>query len=461
MLFEFGRRCGLTLIWAALLALGTGDVTAADVRVESLEPGGQIAQVILPTSSTIAQPQAVPQPPSIVRPQPVAVATTPILDRSRTRFVIGLEKNVEFQVFALSAPNRVIVEFPDVKTELPTLNGDKPVGLIKSFRAGLSAPGRTRVVIDVTGPVVVETATIERARDGKMPRLVLDIATVEAAQKSGAIKKAAALPAGQMSALGASGVQPPVPRPAMRPAQRAAGIYKPIIVIDPGHGGHDSGAKKFGAIEKDVVLAFSLKLRDKLNATGRYKVLMTRDTDTFVELDERRDFAERNKAALFIAVHADYAGSQARGATIYSLRDGQSKELMRSAKGEVTENLLSAKEIEGVKKAEGDVGAVRSILADLAQREVAVTKERTSFFARTVIDTMGATTNLQNNPDREASFRVLKTAKVPSVLIELAYVTNAQDAANLKSDAWRDKVSGSIVSAIENYFSHQVARLPM
>ena len=262
-------------------------------------------------------------------------------------------------------------------------------------------------------------------------------------------------------ALGAGGVQPPLPKPALSPKERAAKAFRPTIVIDPGHGGHDSGASKYGTVEKDVVLAFSKALRDKLVATGRYKVLMTRDNDTFVELDARRDFGEKHNAALFIAVHADYAGAQARGATIYSLREGVAKDLKRSAKGEVSANVLSASELAAVKKTAGDADAVKGILADFAEREVEVNKDRTNVFARTVIDYLGNSTNLQNNPEREATFRVLKTAKMPSVLIELAYVTNRQDAANLKSEAWRDKVSGSIVTAVENYFSNQIARLPM
>jgi N-acetylmuramoyl-L-alanine amidase len=209
------------------------------------------------------------------------------------------------------------------------------------------------------------------------------------------------------------------------------------------------------------VLAFSRALRDKLNATGRYKVLMTRDTDVFVELDERRAFAERNNANLFIAVHADYASTNASGATVYSLRDTVARELQRSAKGDVAGSVLSSSEVASVKQASGDVDAVRGILADLAEREVEVTPERTSVFARSIIQFMGATTTLRDDPDQQAAFRVLKTAKVPSVLLELAYVTNKQDAQNLKSDAWRDKVATSIVTAVENYFSHQVAHLPM
>jgi N-acetylmuramoyl-L-alanine amidase len=188
---------------------------------------------------------------------------------------------------------------------------------------------------------------------------------------------------------------------------------------------------------------------------------MTRDTDTFIPLSDRREFAERNNAALFIAIHADYAGAQARGATIYSLWDNVASELRRSAKGEVAQEVLNDTEIRAMKQNSAtDLGAVKGILADLAQREVQVTKDRTSLFARSVIEYMGTSTNMMNNPDRSAAFAVLRTAKVPAVLIELAYVSNKQDAAQLKSDEWRQKVSATIQTAIDNYFSHQLARLP-
>jgi N-acetylmuramoyl-L-alanine amidase len=386
------------------------------------------------------------------------------VEKTRTRFIIGLEQQVDFQVFALTNPNRVFVELPDVKLQLPPLPGDAPVGLVKTFRGGTSAPGKARVVIDVTGAVVVEKAVIEKSQDGRSSRLVIDIVSAGAIEQGLPAKaeaKRPTLPEGA-SALGASDLQPPMPKPAVSPTTRAASMYKPVIVIDPGHGGDDTGAQKNGAVEKDVVLAFSLKLRDKLNATGRYKVFLTRDTDTFIELNERREFAERHQAALFIAVHADYTGrATARGATIYSLRENVANELKRSAQGQVSESVLSAQELAAVQKVEADVGAIRAILSDLAKREVEATKDRTSVFARSVVSYMGETTNMMDNPDRSAAFVVLKSAKVPSVLIELGFVTNETDAELLKSDSWREKVSGSILTAIENYFSHQSVRLPM
>lgn len=388
---------------------------------------------------------------------PAVVAQDVAANKSRTRFVIMLERNVEYQVSSLQNPNRVVVDLPDVKVQLPSISGDKPVGLVKSFRGGLAAPGKMRIVIDVTGPVVVERAVLDPAKDGRPARLALEIIPADLA-KQGSPKK----PLPPASLAGLSTVQPPLPKPAERPEARAARTFKPVIVLDPGHGGHDGGAVRNGAIEKEVVLAFGHVLRDKLNATGRYKILMTRDTDKFVPLAERREFGERNKAALFIAIHADYAGSSARGATIYSLRDNVAAELRRSARGEVVNTLLNDNDVRNKLRQteERDNGAVRGMLADLAQMEVEVTKRRTSLFARSVIEFMGETTNMMSNPDRSAAFAVLRTAKVPAVLIELAYVSNKQDAAQLKSDQWRAKVADSIVTAVDNYFSHQIASNP-
>lgn len=373
-----------------------------------------------------------------------------------TRFVIGLDSKVNFQIFSLSHPNRVVVELPEVDVSLPKLDGTTPVGLVKSVRAGLAAAGKMRVVIGVTQPVVVAESDIVKDDKGRY-RLSLAILPASAALKGDL--KGVASPTGP----GPIGIQPPLPRRAESPKERAARAFKPIIVLDPGHGGYDSGAEKYGTIEKNVVLAFGLVLRDLLEKTGRYKVVMTRSDDTFIPLDERTRFAERNKANLFIAIHADYSdeGSRARGATIYSLRDGVAKSLERSAKGDIARNVLTENEIDTVKSVNGDVNTVRNILADLADRDVELTHERTGMFAKSVIENMGESTPLRNEPEQQAAFRVLKTAQFPSVLIELAYVTNPKDANNLKSDEWREKVAHSIVSAIDNYFSRDIARLPM
>jgi N-acetylmuramoyl-L-alanine amidase len=389
--------------------------------------------------------------------QPATEETALHGDQARTKFIIGLERPVEFQVSVLTNPNRVLVDLPDVKLQLPPHPGDAAVGLVKDFRGGLSSPGKTRIVIEAIGPVIVEKSLIEKNKD-KTARLVLEIIPAEASNEGAAPNVRRTAMQANAYGLGGPSLQPPLPKPAIPPKLLALRASKQVIVIDPGHGGDDTGAEKNGIVEKNVVLAFSLKLRDKLEATGRYKVMLTRDRDVFVELHARREFAEHNRAALFVAVHADYAQSKARGATIYSLRESVAQALERSARDEASGSVLSDKELAAVRRVDGDVGIVKEILSDLARLEVERNREHTSVFVRSVIAYMGESTNLKDNPDREAAFVVIKSAMVPSILIELGYVTNQEDAELLKSDQWRERVSNSIVTAIDNYFSHQMAR---
>ncbi|MBX9684058.1 MAG: N-acetylmuramoyl-L-alanine amidase [Hyphomicrobium sp.] len=383
-------------------------------------------------------------------------ARTDLPATPHTRFVVGLDRKVDYQVFSLSNPNRVVVELPDVRLRLPDPVVAASKGLVTAFRGGLAAPGKSRVVIDVAQPVIVESSKLSKDAAGQY-RLAIDIMPAEATPKSSQKKSLSSQPSG----LGAAGIQPPLPKRAENPKSRAAKAFKPIIVLDPGHGGMDTGATKFGTVEKQVVLAFGHVLRELLEKTGRYKVMMTRDKDFFVELDERLAYGERNNANLFIAIHADYANSSARGATIFTLRDSVAKDLERSTKSHIGSKLMTDREISTVKATNGDVDAVRDILSDLAELDVQRTKDRTSVFAKSVVETMGESTPMRHDPEQQAAFRVLKTAQFPSVLIELAYVTNKQDANNLNSDAWRSKVADSIVTAIDNYFNNQVARLPM
>lgn len=464
MVLGLSRRFALAAIYlVSALTVSTAPLRAGNESAPAVP--GAAAETSAPSKTEVSALPANAAPETTAQPaKPAASATPPTLavDALRTRFLIGLEKSVKFQVTTLSVPNhRILVDLPNVKLQLPPQPAGQAVGLIDKFRSGLAAPGVNRIIIDVTEPVIIESAKVEKGPDGKSQFLALQIVSAMAANKD--VKAGRKALKSQPFALGAAGVQPPLPSPAKRPAERSAKAFKPIIVLDPGHGGHDTGAEKNGAIEKNVVLAFATKLRDKLNKSGRYKVLMTREDDRFIELSERVNYAERNNANLFIAIHADYASTKARGATIYSLRSTTAESLKRSAKGEVSENVLTSEEAAKAKNAgeDGDLGVLKNILEDLVGREVESTRERTGIFSRAVVETMSESTTMRDDPDQTAGFRVLKTAQFPSVLIELAYVTNKEDAEQLKSDAWRDKVSDSIMTAIENYFSNQLARLPM
>jgi N-acetylmuramoyl-L-alanine amidase len=391
---------------------------------------------------------------NVPAPEPVAQSATLRGDQKRTRFVAGLSKAVNVNVFTLADPYRVVIELPQIQFQLPQAQSNQAHGLVKAYRYGLFAPGKSRIILDVTGPVLVENVKVSEAKAGEPANLSLELVPTERAM----------FLAGQSRQLVTSAAGDGLLKVTKAPLPangRPNKVKKPIIVIDPGHGGHDGGANKNGTIEKEVVLAFGLMLREKLLATGRFDVLMTRDSDKFVDLDERREFARKHNAALFMAIHADYipSGSNVRGATIYTLRESMAKSMARSVDKSVTGDVLEGVEIDQVRKIEETPGALKNILSDLAQRENKPTLDRTNFFAKNVIEYMGQSTELKAEPHREAAFRVLKSAQVPSVLIELAYVSNRQDAANLKSDEWRNRVSASLVAAVNRYFN--MALLPL
>lgn len=384
-----------------------------------------------------------------------AAGTPAIPSVKKTRFIVGLDRHADFNIIALTKPNRVVVELDDVKLQLPPQPTAGPIGLVSGFHGGISGAGKSRIVINVTEPVVVTATKIEPVGNG----FHLNVEISPIVGPTPAPRNLANAPFDPPSALGAGGVQPPMPQHAVSRKALNKRRAKPIIVLDPGHGGHDSGAKKNGAVEKDVVLDFALTLRKKLEASGRYKVLMTRETDEFIPLGDRRKFAERHNANLFIAIHADYARSSASGATIYSLRPSVAKKLKRKAVRSAGHVDLAEKNVATVDKSDRNV--VENWLSDLAQLDAEATTVRSDLFSRSVIKHMGSKTSFRSKPHRTAAFKVLKTHLVPSVLIELAYVTNKADAERLKSEKWRNEVSGGIASAIDNYFSHHAARLPI
>lgn len=396
-----------------------------------------------------------------------ANATSQNADQKRTRFIIALDRRTTYQVFSLSNPNRVVVELPAVGLRLPPVPKDGPVGLVSGFRGGGAGAGKSKVIIRVTEPVFVETAKLEM-KDGKEPQLVLDIVALASAPVAPVVvAEAPEVPEtprpeakfDKPFALGAAGLLPRPPQPAQRPDTLAKRTAKQLIVIDPGHGGHDSGAKKNGVVEKDVVLAFSKTLRKKLEDTGRYRVLMTRETDKFIALGDRTAFAEKHNASLFIAVHADYASSSASGASIYSLRPSVAERLKSNARARASDIEIPDSKFAAIDAKDSDI--VKMMLADRATAAVEVTHQRTDLFSRSVVEYMGDTTNLRSNPHKTAAFKVLKSALVPSVLIELAYVTNKNDAKLLQSDSWRRKVADSITDAVDSYFSQNIAKIPM
>jgi N-acetylmuramoyl-L-alanine amidase len=362
-------------------------------------------------------------------------------DRGRTRFIADLSKKVEVNVFSLADPYRVIIDLPEVNFQMPEGLGNEKRGLVTGYRYGLFAPGKSRIVIDVNGPFLVDKAFVLEARSDQPARLVVDLVPTDRTTFTAKLRAARSTAVGSIAK----------PKPEA-PAVKA----KPVIILDPGHGGIDPGtASASGITEKEVVLAFAKTLRQKLEAKGDYQVYLTREGDTFLALRERVEFAQGKSANLFVSIHADSFpknAAEARGATVYTLSerasDDEAKEL--AAK----ENFSDA--IAGVDLPSDRDEVVANILIDLAQRE---TQNRSIVFAKSVVGEMNKS-DLHRKSLKSAGFRVLKSPDVPSVLLELGFLSNPDDEKELTSEPWRTAMAEKVVAAIDSYFAKRLARMP-
>ncbi len=370
-------------------------------------------------------------------------------DKERTRFIADLSKKVKITVFSLDNPYRVIVDLPDVSFQMPPGIGNRPKGLITGYRYGLFAPGKSRIVLDVSRPFLIDKSFVLDARAGQPARLVIDLVPTDRKTFLAKSKRASAAIESEddrnTADASQSATDPTPPDP----------DAKPVIVLDPGHGGIDPGTSApDGVMEKNVVLAFAKLLRKQLEATGRFKVLMTRHDDTFVTLPGRVAFARKHKASLFLSIHADsFPNPAARGATVFTLSDRASDEEAK----EVATKENSSDSVAGFPQPKTRDQAVTSILFDLAQRE---TQNRSIVFASSITSKFEGKVRLHSKAPKSAGFVVLKNPDVPSVLLELGYLSDPADEKLLLSHAWREKTAGAVTRAIESYFDKRVATLP-
>jgi N-acetylmuramoyl-L-alanine amidase len=230
------------------------------------------------------------------------------------------------------------------------------------------------------------------------------------------------------------------------PAAQPPAPHKMVIALDPGHGGMDPGASSHdGMKEKEIVLAFALSLKQALLATGRYDVVMTRDDDHFLKLEDRAKIAHDHKADLFIAIHADTLDdASVRGTTLYTVSDKAS---------DAVADALAQKENRADIIAGLDLGKQREEVANaliaLTQRE---SKSQSTIFARKAVAEIKPVTQLTSQPIRSAAFVVLKAPDVPSILMELGYLSNKQDRAMLASEDWRKGMAQAMACAVDHYF---------
>lgn len=244
---------------------------------------------------------------------------------------------------------------------------------------------------------------------------------------------------------------------ALPPAQGKLGLPKiygppdasrPLVVIDPGHGGHDPGAGHGDMLEKDVTLAIAKSIRDKLLATGGIRVALTRDTDRYLLLSERSAIARRLGADLFLSIHADSADNdEARGASVYVLSEkGSDEAAARIAARENGSDVVNGVRLDS----QNDV--VNTILLDLSQREA---NAGSTQFASLILRELNGETRLHKGKVQSAAFAVLKAPDLASVLFETGYISNPADAAFLSSKAGRQSIADAAASAIRAYFARK------
>ena len=363
------------------------------------------------------------------------------VSNERTRLVLDLSSRVDFDVFLLENPRRIVVDLPNL--QWPDNLQPKPQGVIGGLRFGQFTADKSRLVLDLKQPATVSKNFILGKTSGLPVRLVIDLVAATPAQFTEQVtadrqrnrQKTASAPA-------------PVAKPILQTPKPKKRKAKPVIVIDPGHGGVDPGALGRKAREKNVTLSFARQFAKQLRNTGRYEVYLTRNLDIYIPLRQRVAIARKHNADLFVSIHADaIERSSVRGMSIYTLSETASdKEAAALARKENRSDIIAGIDFDDQPK------EVADILIDLAQRE---TKNLSVQFANLVVDHARGSTKLLDRTHRFAGFRVLKAPDVPSVLIELGFLTNRSDEKQLLSSAWHKKLAGRLVKSVDSYFSKE------
>jgi len=359
-------------------------------------------------------------------------------DLHRTRFVADLSDSIEVDIFTLADPYRVVLDLPEIGFVLPEGIGATGRGMVSAFRYGKISPGKSRIVLDVSGPVKVDKSYILASAVGQPARLVVDVVPTTRSEFLAASREYRDAEGAEASAKRNRGLVP-------RSDNKRERL---LIVVDPGHGGIDSGATgSTGVLEKHITLEFAQLLGEALEKTGQYEVQFTRQDDSFVALGKRVAMARSYEAQLFVSIHANsFSSRRVRGTVIFTVSDEASDKMAAEiAASENQSDILAGLDIE-----EFDSPEVMDILIDLTRRE---TRNFGIVFANNLVKELSATTTMFKKPHQQAGFKVLEAPDVPSAMIELGYLSNSSDEKQLLSSEWRKKAAKAIVRAIDSYFN--------
>lgn len=377
----------------------------------------------------MAVPGAAQEFSGLARLEPGASVISDTSDGVRLR--LSLSQGVPYRVYTLDAPRRLVLDFREVDWQGVTPEMLDDSTRVEAVRVGGFRPGWSRMVLDLAGPYGLASADMKIVPDSGQALLEVLLSEVTAA----AYTAAAGAPEGP-----GWGVPPGHEPPLKRPRQR--GENRLVVMLDPGHGGIDPGAENDGTSEKELMLVFARELQELLIRAGGFDVHLTRQDDSFVSLERRVALAHRAGADLFLSLHADaLSEGRAHGAAVYVLSDSASD----AASAALAERHNRADMLAGIDLT-GQDDEVADVLMDLARMETQPRAERLA--EALVLGLREHALPLHSRPLKHAGFSVLKSPDIPSVLLELGFLSSRRDLDNLRDPQWRARMAAAVRDAL-------------
>jgi N-acetylmuramoyl-L-alanine amidase len=347
---------------------------------------------------------------------------------------LAVSQPVPWRLRLLDAPPRLVIDTREV--DWTGIAAMPLPDTVPALRAGSFRPGWSRLVVDLSGPLRVASAEMQTSPDGAVIRVTLTPTDPESFAASTALPD---LP--EWAVPEATAMPPPLPR----------GGGPIMVVLDPGHGGIDPGAERDGQTEAALMLTFARELKEVLIRDGRFSVVLTRDDDLFVPLETRTSIARDVDADIFLSLHADaLSEGEATGSTVYTL-DARATDAASAALAERhnRDDLLA-----GIDLSEQD-DVVAEVLMDMARTE---TGPRTDRLAQAVVRAIkAAEIRMHRSPQQTGSFSVLKSPDIPSVLLELGFLSSARDFSRLTDPEWRKRMAEAIRVALVDWAKDEAA----
>ena len=364
---------------------------------------------------------------------------------AKTRIVMDTKGPISYKYFLLANPYRLVLDMLEVDFELNPVSGVLTGGVL-GYRFGLLKPGISRVVIDLSKPLLVDKHFIIKPGAKPQSRLVIDLIPTTRSKFLAHVRKSRNQKTVGLLKLKSEEQQHQKNQEFKKKFPQKKISKSKIIVLDPGHGGVDPGAIGIkGTYEKKIVLMAAKSIKKILAKSGRYNVILTRKSDRFIPLRKRVAIARRAKADLFISLHADSIKNGAvRGATVYTLSENASdREAAQLAERENKSDLIVGIDLDAESQ------EVTDILIDLVQRE---TMNQSAVFADAIVQEITKKIKTHRRPHKFAGFAVLKALDIPSILLEMGYLSNIKDETLLNTDAFRKKLGRAILLGLDRYF---------